>query len=321
MQNMYKKNHKKAFSLIELSIVLLISAILMTGALSVSVHAVNNAKIRETKDRVNKIYIAIGQYLLVNKKLPCPAEIKDSKSNDADYGIAAAGDGLCTDGTGTSAYTSGIKAYGMVPVQTLGLPLEMAEDAFGNKFAYIVDKVMTVASTFASTDSALTVVEKPASTEVNSVTNAAFFIISYGPNQFGAIGADSNVQNPTSADADEIANSIVNPVEANAPPYGTFGNKIIYSSGNSEQFDDIIFYKTRMQLAMDFNVLDYLQCPAQTFTNVYDTTSIAWPAGYYNQIVTATHFAQTTRYPLVTIGRQDVKGQTEDVVPMEFGEI
>jgi len=287
MQNIYKKNHKKAFSLIELSIVLLISSILMTGALSISVNAVNNAKIKETKDRINKIYIAMGQYLLVNKKLPCPAEIKKSKTNDSDYGVASAGDASCNNGANTSAYTSGNKGYGMVPVQNLGLPLDMAEDGFGNKFAYIVDKNMTSSTTWAATDSSITVVEKPAGTEVNSVANAAFFIISYGANQNGAIGADSNVQNTASTDSDEIANSLYSPFESSNPPTGNFGAKIIYSSGNSDIFDDIVFYKTRSQMGMDFNALDYFKCLSYTVADVYDTTDINWPDGYYNQIVVA----------------------------------
>jgi len=294
MKNMYNRNRKTAFSLIEISIVILISSILMTGAVSISVNAVKNAKIKTTKARINDIYAALGQYLIVNKKLPCPAEIKLSKTDNANYGLASSGDGSCNNGGNTSSYsnnTGNIKAYGMVPVQTLGIPLDMAEDAFGNKFAYIVDKNMTRAAgsgnSFEGTEGNMTVVEKSAATEVNSISNAAFFIISYGANQNGAIAADSNLQMTASSDADEISNSLVVTNEGSNPPLANFGAKIIYSSGNSETFDDIVFYKTRPQLAMDFNIMDYLTCPTQTFTNVYGANSMAWPVGYYNQIIVA----------------------------------
>ena len=129
---------KKAFSLIELSIVIIIISILISGILSSSITSINNAKIRNTRDRMAQIYQALGQYLVVNKRLPCPASIILLKS-DADYGKEVGTDGSCS---GTGIYQSSSNAnlvYGMVPIRALGLVNEMGEDGFESKIAYIID--------------------------------------------------------------------------------------------------------------------------------------------------------------------------------------
>ena len=86
---MYKFNYKKttsntAFTVIELSVVILIIAILMFGSFS-STGIVNNAKEKVTKDRIDVVYKALGNFLLINKRLPCPASILNPRRG-ANYG-------------------------------------------------------------------------------------------------------------------------------------------------------------------------------------------------------------------------------------------
>jgi prepilin-type N-terminal cleavage/methylation domain-containing protein len=89
MQNYTPNNRKsspKAFSLLELSIVILIASILVTGALSVSSSMTDERKIIITKDRMDVIYKALGTFLLKNKRLPCPASLLEIKSTSTTYG-------------------------------------------------------------------------------------------------------------------------------------------------------------------------------------------------------------------------------------------
>ena len=72
-----KKN--KAFSLIELSIVLLIISILASSALSISTNSIINNKIKVTNDRINQLYKAIGNFLVINGRIPCPASLIKNK--------------------------------------------------------------------------------------------------------------------------------------------------------------------------------------------------------------------------------------------------
>ena len=283
--------------MIELSIVIVIVSILITGALSVSVNAVNNAKTKVTKERMAEIYRALGNYVVINKKLPCPAPITDTKSGSANYGTAT-NTILCASTVGVSqSLNSSNLVRGMIPVQTLGLPLDMAEDGFANKFEYIVDKNYTVASAavtpsggvgdFGTSSTAnLVIYEKPGSRPIaltsvsgvaysNNNTAAVFIILSLGSNKSGAYGADSTLRNVVSTDDEEKINT---PTASNERSYG---NIFYNSSGNSDVFDDILFFKSRNALISDFNALSLIPCLATTSTESYGT--ISWPVAWYDQ--------------------------------------
>lgn len=296
-----KKINKKAFSLIELSIVIVIISILISGALSIFTTTSNKAKIKITNNNIDEIYKALKVYLKVNKKLPCPAPITAVKSTDINYGLGdedAAGN--CG---GNHVYQSALNvyiSYGMVPVKNLGLPVDMAEDGFGSKFAYVVDKRYTrdyegTTTNFGYDDSGYQLIQ------VNEVTsagaaeisreitfNAIFAIISYGANKKGAFNANSSSQNSASTDIYEIANGVV-PI---ALTTGTLGDNSvpyrIYShAGRSDVFDDVIFYKTRNMLVAEADVFNLIKCPAGVNEPLYGN-NIIWPEGIYNQVVPAT---------------------------------
>lgn len=292
---MRQKKTKKAFSLLELSIVIMIISILITGALSVSVTSVNNAKIKVTKDRIAEVYKALGNFLLVNGRLPCPASLLLTKSSSS-YGSEAGTAGTCAaSGTGTySSSTSTSLIIGMVPIRSLGLPNEMGEDGFENKLVYVVDKGFTSSTTFGTSgvtisgttityNSVITVQEKPLSNAQTATTNAIFLLMSYGANEYGSFGANSSSQNsiPSPADSDEQSNWIASISGTTANFDGTF----MASSGSSEVFDDIVFYKTRNQLVQDFSAFSTIPCAAVS-TSDYGTT-ISWPQGSYDQNVVA----------------------------------
>ncbi len=228
---------KKAFSLLELSIAITIIAVLISAVISSSKPAIEAHQTRITHERIKEIYQAMGNYLATNKRLPCPASIRLAKSN-ANYGTEVACGANPTEspnGTGIwQCVWSNNIIYGMVPVTTLGLPKNMAEDGFGNKLAYVIIRGFTNSTTF-GTDDPLTygynsytgssfywtscgriaIHEKTGST-YRALTSLApvytaggycsdprnqeaiFVIISNGPNQYGAWPANSTSQDTAS---------------------------------------------------------------------------------------------------------------------------
>jgi prepilin-type N-terminal cleavage/methylation domain-containing protein len=294
MKKIKNLQSKTAYSLIELSIVILIISILITGALSVSVSSINNAKIKTTNDRIKELYNALGNYLLVNNKLPCPADITQLKTS-ASYGTAATNDGACT-GTAT-IIISGNFAYGMFPVKSLNLPLDMAEDGFESKIGYIVDVRLTgvaPANTPAPTtgfntgftNGAFTTPNPPAlnyptpiltvtSNPAGTATTADFALISYGANKFGSYGINSSTAAGGSTDTDEQAN------------YGTPDASLVSNSTNSDIFDDIVFGKKRIEMVADFKAFNALPCLGYTETGLYGFNFI-WPQSSYDQAVSST---------------------------------
>jgi prepilin-type N-terminal cleavage/methylation domain-containing protein len=289
-----KNNRKiKAFSLIELSIVIVIISILLTGALSVSITSVNNAKIKLTNDRIDAVYKALGTYLLINKMLPCPAPMNLDRNN-AGYGTSNTG-ASCTTTAGVYLSTTAGATnliYGAVPTKTLELPSEFAEDGFGSKIAYILHKDFTTTITATTGGHVVTSPYNPASPIIQIKENPAALVttqyailalVSYGANKSGAFGANSTSQNTVSTDTDELDNSPGTITGTGA----TFDNTLISVSNNSDLFDDIVFAKTRTQMINDFNALPVIRCttPGAAFTAtsadydqvIYATSACAAP--------------------------------------------
>lgn len=299
------KKSKTAFSLLELSIVILIVSILIVGSMSASVVAINNARYKVTKDRTKEIYKAMGNYLLVNKALPCPASIIALKTSSS-YGTAGIASGVCNGGSGVYVGTGTDSAdlvYGTIPTQTLGLSADMAEDGFGSKFTYIVAAGFTnpvlagITSGFGSINPAtgfITVKENlDLGTTFQVDTNDAIFvIISHGSNKYGAFNNNSSEQNAVSTDTDEqnnYATTFSGTTNGTADFYDT-NSYFTASSVSSDSFDDVVFYKTRNAMLMDFNALSLIVCNSNS-TNYGDytvgSTTFTWPETYYDQIVSS----------------------------------
>ncbi len=286
------RNRKTAFSLIELSIVLVLTAIIIAGVLSASTVSINNAKTKITNDRIKAIYRALGNFVLSNYRLPCPAAL-DVARESVGYGNSSGSAGVC-DGAGVyQSSTQSSVIYGMVPATALGLPKDLAEDGFGNKMIYIVNKNFTAAdypsttlsnyfSSFLESDaSTINVLQVPSG---NVLDGNAFVIMSLGQNKYGAFNAVSTAQNSiASSDIYEQQNYVSN-VNTGTSPYsadfGTIsghGARTVITSSNpsSDVFDDIVFFRTRSQMVTDFNAMFLIPCAAVA----------GYGVGYYGQTV------------------------------------
>lgn len=290
---MNKTKLKSAYSLLELSIVIIIISILISGAMSVSVSGVNSAKVRATKDRMQEIYKALGNYLIANRRLPCPASLRAIESSDANYGVEV-GVGAGCVGSGVYASTTGTTAvYGAVPVKALGLANEMAKDAFDSKIVYFIHPNFTNASpAVADFDGAfsfsnapftniITVAEVPSTTAQTITADAIVVLISHGANKAGAFNANSNTQNPRSSDANEMENDIAN-INADL---GEYDNAIIAASSNSDVFDDIVLYKRRNDFVEDFKAMFLIPCNGGSATLNSGVLNFTSDDAYYGQIV------------------------------------
>jgi prepilin-type N-terminal cleavage/methylation domain-containing protein len=244
-----QKNKYNAFSLIELAVTITIISVVIAGFLSVTIGSNINNKVKLTRDRINKIYKALGTYVLVNQRIPCPASLEAIKSSDATYGNEGGTAGSCSvTGVYASTTNSGL-IYGMVPVRALLLPNDFAEDGFGNKIVYIVGQQYTSSTTFSSSGTAMTIQRYANSALTTEASNAIFVIISYGANQYGAFGSKSATQNSASADTDEKTNAITSLNDS--AKTGVFSGTFTDYTERSTIFDDIIFYKSRNNFLMD----------------------------------------------------------------------
>ncbi len=258
---------KTAYSLIELSVVIIIMSIMVSSGLSIVTSSSNNARIQITKERMNAVYKALGAYLMSHKSLPCPAPINSIKSSDTTYGDATGVDGTCT-ATGVVARGVGL-VYGMVPTQDLNLDSSFAEDGFGSKFTYVVAQAFTdpnVATGFATATETniITIKDKiDPSTEQTNTSNAIFVLMSHGVNRFGAYDNNSATANSGSTDAEEQLN------------YGAT-NIFFATSNTSDIFDDILLFKTRDDLVSELENYSLISCKAGGDQTLYGV-DYTWP--------------------------------------------
>jgi len=296
---------KNAYSLVELSVVITIMSILMMGVASIVSASMKKAQKNETQEKMQIIYNAMGKFLLRNQRLPCPARLNLAESsagygsdkyittdvNDPNFDKSIT-NGDCNNSSRIFSSNTGgnINIFvGAVPTTTLGLSSDMAKDEFGNKITYIISKNATIATTatifpgnnfsFGSTTTAyanqvLTVLEyanNPVTTDRTITGQAIFALISHGNNQNCAYPANGVSPNSSCPINNEAINS--------SNKYNTnFTDKnIIYSSTNPN-FDDIVLFKTKNQIATDFNAHHLLLCSISSSESTnYNTIASGTP--------------------------------------------
>lgn len=193
------KGSKKSegFTLVELSVVMVLIGIVMTMGMKMLNATLDNAAFSETKIKQERIKTALISYLRTNGKLPCP-------DNAA---------GVATGLESTPCATNQNDSFGVIPWQTLGIPRDAALDGWGNFFTYkVVNGIgatknwtsKTLANPFSITELrnpsvGLTIKELNATSTalVDVTTSGAVGIVSHGKNGFGAKTSKAATRVPT----------------------------------------------------------------------------------------------------------------------------
>ncbi len=131
---------KRGFSLLELSVVLGIIALIAGAGISMASGAMKAADRITTQERLNTIKLALDSYGKTYGYLPCPFD-RALATSSASFGVEnRSGAHNCGATNGTSFINNAglVITTGGIPVRTLGLPDNYASDAWGNKFTYVV---------------------------------------------------------------------------------------------------------------------------------------------------------------------------------------
>lgn len=262
------------FSLIELSIVLLILGLMIGGIMSAMTQELRRTKQLDIKTKMDAIEKAIGAFVKKNSRLPCPADgayVVTVANFGKEGGTAGAG----TCGTGATYNVSGIRtadttpptanfvlgntAGGVVPVRTLGLPDEYAFDPWGGRFSYAVDIRLTATSAFATysqinTTGSITVNDNSGNARL---TNAISVVISHGQNGHGAYQLSGTRKTAGSTNANEQINCHCTAAAVAAAFSSTFvmgANTATNSSDLRTVFDDTLRYYTRASFLANSDV-------------------------------------------------------------------
>lgn len=259
------KGRQAGFSLVEITLVLVIAALALGTGLSLLTARAAQARIDSTRVKTEAVRQALVNFVAQNSRLPCPAapglirgvaNYNVERRNPAPVGseVCIVGSGLTNNINGTAL--TGV-SRGTVPCTTLGLPEDTCIDAWGMRLTYFVQNTairltannvsimrgsMTVHSFVPPAAAAPANGLAPTGNQINACSATAgdnscnfaavAMIISHGANRGGGFA-------PTSAAALPTAGAVSNyEIENTDDDIQFIQNDYIEQGANS--FDDIV---------------------------------------------------------------------------------
>ena len=186
------------FTLIEMAIVLVVIGLVLSGGIVAVTPIVQNTKVSETNQKLDRIEQALILHAIRYSCLPCPAA-PGNASTVATVGQAVAGGTPYTSGCQAGACTN---AQGVVPWINLNLSETEASDGFGTRISYAITANLQNTDGMKRTPPAgypagTITVQNAAGVEVTGgVGNrAAYVLISHGKDQIYGYRAQTGTQN------------------------------------------------------------------------------------------------------------------------------
>lgn len=172
------RNDQNGFTLVEISIVLVIVGLLLAGLLPTISSQIEVRNISDTRKQLNDIQQALIGFAVINGRLPCPAP------GNAVTGTITAG----VEAANCASPNNG----GVLPWVTLGVN---ETDAWGRRFTYRVTPAFATNSPSPfqlSTVGIISVGTTPALTDTSVASNIPAVIVSHGKNGLGAFTSNGS---------------------------------------------------------------------------------------------------------------------------------
>lgn len=266
---------KAGFTLIELSVVLTVLALIAGSALSIGASRIEARKFKDTNERLEDIIEGLEEFVDSQCRLPCPADGSDVLT-DANFGIetldadGAGALGQCSVDEGSANYALATHlnvgatnetdiVAGILPARTLGLHHRYMFDGWQRRLTYVVDERLTWSANANNGGW-----QNPAAIGQITVngdggnlitSEAVVVIISHGPNGHGAwrIKGSSRLDKVTAAEDQNHLDEIENAWEANGvnddqdEPYDAVFIQKFREESAADNFDDIVVFRTKWQ--------------------------------------------------------------------------
>jgi prepilin-type N-terminal cleavage/methylation domain-containing protein len=127
------------FTLIEMAIVIVIAGMILTFVISAMGTGQSNRRDALTRERMALIAKTLANYAAQYNRLPCSASPNPAVAADLPLGVER-GSGVTNAPTPCAVAAN---AEGILPFRALGLPEDMARDAWGRYFTYRVSPAFT----------------------------------------------------------------------------------------------------------------------------------------------------------------------------------
>jgi type II secretory pathway pseudopilin PulG len=236
IKKIYSKNNQSegGFTLLDMTVIVIISGIILAALGSALVSFLKEHRVETTEYRIEKINGALGYYLSVHTRYPCPAS-RILALDDASYGEESSGDcnagAVAGDGTVSS---SGVR-IGAVPTQTLNLSDEFMNDGWGRRFTFAMTEVLATPLGYRA-DAGLVVVQDAIGADINPNNDAHYILISHGRTGVGGFSIGASVK--------QIPCDTVTLDGPNCDDDAIFRQTLVNTSTvNSEFYDDYVYFQ------------------------------------------------------------------------------
>ena len=286
------------YSLLELSIVLIVLSILTTTSFSIGTSYINSKRQEVTIEKMKVIQKSLDNYVNLYKSLPCPAS-PTSVNTDSNFGVGAIMSG--TSGSDTRCIATGMLennddvglgiaketiAKGAIPVRTLDLPDEMMFDGWGRRFSYILESKFADPSIFEDIggQGILHIWKENDLSKAAATSNAISIIMSHGRSGYGAWNRNGTLTKSLADNTNAFrrgsnANHLVN--SSFAPKFSQVA--LHYSDTTNKDatvYDDIVIYRMRWQYGdvVPQTISDHLARVYMdpTLYSIHNVTTYAW---------------------------------------------
>lgn len=230
---------QKGFTLIEISIVLIIIGII-TGLILTSLNVfLKQSREKETLAKIETIKESILLYARTNSRLPCPSDPELEISN-----VNAITESNCAAAPAGGIIDTGAIRIGALPIRTLNLSPEHLYDGWHRKFTYVVTRnLSTTRANFLATPNGSISVKNESGISLTTPDNsAAFLIISHGSDNRGSYsGLDGGTKMPCNA-AEGLDFD-------NCNDDNSFVETFYKNNGSNTDYDDILEWGVKSQIS------------------------------------------------------------------------
>jgi prepilin-type N-terminal cleavage/methylation domain-containing protein len=238
------------YTLIELSVVIALLGIIAGSALHLAARAAERNRIQETHDIMDSVQFALKVYFRQHRVLPCPADPTLAADDNA-FGKSVT---PCTAAAAQfSPHADSESLQGVIPVKTLGIPLDYAFDGWRQQIRYVIQSDYTVlnpdttkgpdVSKQDANPEHLTIIDELGNEMQSNIpeNGVTYILISHGKDKAGARAESGVLSAPCPAPAQmQIENcDTANPFTFRDAPLNETSNAPAY-------FDDILRWKSRL---------------------------------------------------------------------------
>lgn len=262
-----KTSSTSGFSLLEMALLLVIYGGIAAMAVTAGLQWLDQEEVKSSKRSLKTVERALASYAKINGRLPCPGDLTIHEDSDY-YGFEAAEITLdsgttepmdqCGAGGNIASVHGGDGVYiGSVPARTLGLPESAMRDSWGGHIIYMIDQSVTRDGSLngyaghtmieQTDDSESSIIVQSDASGTVVTNNAMYALISFGPNQHGALNKNhTRIDHETDVSAEELENC---DCDNTATPTGA--DRVIVTRAEPGVMDDLVVYKLRSQLIID----------------------------------------------------------------------